>query len=174
MDFFMGLFDLIGNEILKLIEESRINGYIHSSLNSTFISLIPKRDNAQTLKDFRPISLCNNIYKVVSNIINRRLKYFLWKSVSQEQFIFLEGRQIHEAIGLAYEALHSIKSRRTKEAIFRIDLSISYDRVSCIFLRMLLTHLGFEIPFINWIMICISYVSFVFLIKGEISSFFSA
>lgn len=39
---------------------------------------------------------------------------------------------------------------------------------------MLLTHLGFELPFINWIMSCISTVSFVVLINGAASSFFPA
>jgi hypothetical protein len=109
MDFFVGLYDIIGKDILKVVEESRINGHIHGPLNSTFISLIPKKDDLQTLEDFRPISLCNNIYKVVSKIISRRIKAILSKFVSQEKFGFLEGRQIHEAIGVAQEALHSIK-----------------------------------------------------------------
>ena len=43
MDFFVGLFDLIGNDILKVVEESRRNGYIHAPLNATFISLIPQK-----------------------------------------------------------------------------------------------------------------------------------
>ena len=43
MDFFVGLFDLIGNDILKVVEESRRNGYIHALLNATFISLIPQK-----------------------------------------------------------------------------------------------------------------------------------
>jgi hypothetical protein len=109
-----GLYDIIGKDILRVVEESRINGYIHSPLNATFIALIPKKDDPQSLEDFRPISLCNNIYKVVSKIISRRLKPFLSNSVSQEQFGFLEGRQIHEAIGVAQEALHSIKYREDK------------------------------------------------------------
>jgi len=109
MDFFVGIYDLIRKDILRVVEESHINDFIHSLLNATLISLNPKKDDPQSLEDFRPISLCNNIYKVVSNIINRRLNPFLSKLVSEEQFGFLEGRQIHEAIGVAHEALHSIK-----------------------------------------------------------------
>jgi hypothetical protein len=73
-----------------------------------------------------------------------------------EQFGFLEGRQIHEAIGVAQEALHSIKNQKLKGAVLKIDLSKAYDIVSWLYLRMILTHLGFELPFINWIMSCIS------------------
>jgi hypothetical protein len=66
------------------------------------------------LEDFRPISLCNSIYKVVSKIISRRIKSILSKLVSQEQFDFLEGRKIHEAIGVAQEALHNIKTGKKR------------------------------------------------------------
>jgi hypothetical protein len=98
IDLFVGIFEFIGKDILKVVEESRLNGHIHAPLNANFIALIPKVDDPKSLEYFRPISLCNNIYKVVSKIINRRIKAILSKSVSHEQFGFLEGRQIHEAI----------------------------------------------------------------------------
>jgi hypothetical protein len=173
MDFFVGFFDFFGKDLLKVVEESRTNGYIHLPFNETFIALIPKKDDPQSLEDFRPISLCKNIYKVIAKIISRRLKVILSKSISQEKFGFLEGKTIHEAIVVSQEALHSIKTINSKGVVLKIDLSKSYDRVSWIFLRMLLTHLGFSLPFINWIMSCISSVSFVVLINGVASTFFT-
>lgn len=92
IDLFIGLYDIIEKDILKVVDELRINGHIHAPLNAIFIALIPKKDNPQSLEDFRPISLCNRIYKVVSKIISRRIKAILSKSVSQEKFGFLEGR----------------------------------------------------------------------------------
>jgi hypothetical protein len=74
MDFLVGLYDLIGKDILKVVEESKKNGHIHPPLNATFIALIPKKDDPQSLDDFRPISLCNCIYKVIAKIISRRIK----------------------------------------------------------------------------------------------------
>jgi hypothetical protein len=61
-----------------------------------------------------------------------------------------------------------------KGAVLKIDLSKSYDRVSWLYIILLLTHLGFEFPFINWIMSCLTSVSFVVLINGSTSSFFHA
>jgi hypothetical protein len=49
MDLFVGIFDLIGKDILKVVEESRRNGYIHAPINATFIALIPKKYDPQTL-----------------------------------------------------------------------------------------------------------------------------
>jgi hypothetical protein len=92
LNFFLGFFDLLGQDILNLVEEIRITGKMPLSLNSTFIALIPKKDNPDTLDDFRPISLCNCIYKIVSKIIARRVKRILSDKISSEQFGFLEGR----------------------------------------------------------------------------------
>ena len=98
MEFFLGFVDSIGQDILSLVEETRLTGQMPLSLNSTFITLIPKKD---TLDDFRPISLCNCIYKIISKVIAKRCKTVLSEKISLEQFGFLEGRLIHEAIGVA-------------------------------------------------------------------------
>eukprot|EP00253_Pinus_taeda_P010579 PITA_10579 len=83
-----------------------------------------------------------------------------------------EKRQIHEAIGVAQETIHNIRNSRQKGAVIKIDLSKAYDRISWTYLGMLLTHLGFKVEFISWIMGCISSVSFVVLINGAASQFF--
>ena len=70
----LGFYDLNGKDLLMVVEESRREGFIHAPLNSMIISLIPKKDNPGKFEDFRPISLCNYLYKIISNIIAKRLK----------------------------------------------------------------------------------------------------
>jgi len=154
------------------MEESWESRKILSSFNSTYIALIPNTDNPQSFDDFQPISLCNCIYKVVAKFIARRVKKLLSKSISGEQFGFLEGRQIHEAIGVAQEVLHGIKTKNLKGFVLKIDMFKAYDRVSCLCRGVLLTQLAFALPFINLIMSCITTVSFEFLINGPASPFF--
>ena len=103
-----------------------------------------------------------------------RLKSVLSQHISSEKFGFLEGRQIHEAIGVAQEGLHSLKVQKQKGALIKIDLSKAYDWVSWLYLRMFLTHLGFCYEFVRWIMACISTMSFAVLINGAASPFFHA
>ena len=169
VEFLLASYDIIGHDLLHLVEETRINGLLHHPLNSTFLSLIPKKDKPEILEDYRPISLCNITYKVVIKIIAQRLKKVLSKIISKEQFKFLEDRQIHEAIGVAQEGLHSAKTKKAKGAIFKIDLSKAFDKVSWIYL---LTHLGFNYAFIKWVFACITTASFVVLINGATSPFF--
>lgn len=99
-----------------MVEESHNEGYINPPLNATFIALIPKKDCSGKFEDFRPISLCNCIYNILSKIIAKRLNDFLSAHISKEHFGFLEGRQIHEAIGVAQEGLHSIKLKHMQGA----------------------------------------------------------
>jgi hypothetical protein len=114
--------DILGWHLLKTIEYSSTTAQTLAPLNSTFITLIPKFDNPQYFDQLRPISLCNNIYKIISKIIANRLKEILADNISGEQFGFLRGRQIYQAIGLAQEGLHSIHIEKKKTLIFKDTL----------------------------------------------------
>jgi hypothetical protein len=101
IELFIGICELIGTNILRVVEESLFEGHMHAPFNSTFIVVIPKYDDPSSLDELRPISLCNCIYKLISKIIARRIKFIKSENISREQFGFLEGRKIHEAIGVA-------------------------------------------------------------------------
>ena len=82
--FFIYFFDLVGEDLLAMVEESIILGKIVSFLNATFLTLIAKVNNPKTLEDYRPISLCNLCYNLISKIIANHIKPFLSKSISFE------------------------------------------------------------------------------------------
>lgn len=172
IEIYLGFFELVGEDILEVVEESKRSGVIHAPINATFISLIPKVDKAKTFDDFGPISLCNCLYKIILKVVSRRLKEVLSKNISMEQFGFLQGRQIHEAIGVAQEALHNLKSKNISGVVLKLDLSKAYDRVSWLYVKMMLIHLGFDIGFVRWVMGCILTASFVVLINIATSPLF--
>jgi hypothetical protein len=76
---------------LKALEEYIRNGRMHTPINSTFIALIPKLDELQSFDDFKTISLCKFLYKIVAKIIARRLKPILSDSISQEKLVSLKA-----------------------------------------------------------------------------------
>ena len=92
-------FNVIGEDILKVILEIQSKGRICGSTNAIFIALIPKSSDPSSFNDFRPISLCNVIYKINSKIIANRLKIVLAEGITKNQFVFHLGRQILNAIG---------------------------------------------------------------------------
>jgi hypothetical protein len=166
VDFFLHFFDLVAKDLLEVVEETRITGMVIRSLNSTFIALIPKVNGPTNFGDFRLIAF-NLCYKVISKIIAKRLRPILSHSLSEEQFIFLKGRQIIDAIGIAQECIHSIKEKKQQALILKIDLRKAYDCISWDFLRMVLLQCGFGLSTKNWIMGCISSAHFAILVNGE-------
>jgi len=74
IEFYIGFFDLVGDDLWKLVEESKSSGKVLGAINSTFIDLIPKIKEPSSFGNFRPISLCNLGYKLISKIIANRLK----------------------------------------------------------------------------------------------------
>jgi len=65
MEFFLAFFDLLGNDLLEAVEESRRLGKVSGDLNATFIAIICKSDKPDSFGGFRPITLCNLVYKII-------------------------------------------------------------------------------------------------------------
>jgi hypothetical protein len=112
------------------VEETRRLEKVSGSINSTFIALISKTGKPLSFKDFRPISLCNLIYKIITKILANKINPVLARYLSKEQFGFLKDRQIVEVIGLSHEGIHSIKTKNLKALILKMHLLKVYDRVN--------------------------------------------
>jgi hypothetical protein len=94
--------------------------------------------------------------------------------ISKEQFGFLEGRQITDAIGVVQEVLHSIKVKNFKALVLKLDLIKAYDRVDWGFLRLVLLQVGLSLEATDWILGCVTSANFVVLINGRPTSFFKS
>jgi hypothetical protein len=138
-----------------VVEESRSSKSMLPTLNSTFIALIPKEE-ANTADKFRPITLCNVIYKIVSKLIANRLKSILKHIISSEQGGFVEGHQILDSIIVAHEAVHSMHTFKKESMLTKLDMSKAYDRISWNFLQKMLEAFGFGEEWVKGIMSLIS------------------
>eukprot|EP00253_Pinus_taeda_P023228 PITA_23228 len=174
VDFFQVGWHFLGKEILELVEESRMNQKVWPALNSTFYALIPKCDNQEDANGFRPIALCNVIYKIITSMMAKRLKPLLDKLISAEQTGFVEGRQILDGLVVNQEVIHSLKVKKQKGMMIKLDLSKAYDRLSWTYLGKVLESFGFCRRWIDWIHSLISSPSFSILVNGIPSKTFSA
>ena len=166
MDFFVHFFDLLGVDIHAAMEDSRSSGSVCGGLNTNFIALITKSKKPLSFADYRPISLFNMLYKVITKIIANRLKPVLSLLLSKNQFGFLENRQIMDAIDIAQEAFHYLKIKRKKGLVLKLDLHKAYDCIRWDFLRLLLIQIGLSLSMVDWIMGCVSSTTFAALING--------
>jgi hypothetical protein len=173
-ELFHHFFDIMGSDLLVVVEESRLTGRVSGSLNATFVALVPKESKPVSFNDFRPIALCNFVYKVISKIIASRLKDKLASCISEEQFGFLRDRLIFYVVGLAQECMHSAKTKKLKSLILKLDLRKAYDRVSWNFLRLMLIQIGLKWEVAQWIMGCVTSANFVVLVNGSPTEFFKS
>ena len=106
-------------------------GRFVKSLNTTFIVLIPKKGEAEDLKDFRPISLVGSIYKWIDKVLANRMKRVVGKVVNVAQKAFVEGKQILDASLMANEIMDSLlKKKKGEGVLFKLDIEKAYDNVS--------------------------------------------
>eukprot|EP00253_Pinus_taeda_P033811 PITA_33811 len=174
VDFFQAGWHFLGKEILDLVEESRINQKVWPALNSTFFALIPKGDNLEEANGYRPIALCNVIYKMITSLIAKRLKPLLDNLISAEQTGFVEGRQILDGLVVTQEVIHSLKVKKQKGMMIKLDLSKAYDRLNWKYLETVLERFGFHQRWIAWIHNLISSPHFSVLVNGSPSKTFNA
>uniref|UniRef100_A0A803PA31 Reverse transcriptase n=1 Tax=Cannabis sativa TaxID=3483 RepID=A0A803PA31_CANSA len=119
-------------------------------LNNTLITLIPKVKQPKFISEFRPISLCNITYKIISKTIANRLKIVLNQLISPNQSAFLPGRLISDNIIIAQEVAHSIKLKTKGKKgwmAVELDMAKAFDEVEWPFIVAILQKFQFPLGF---------------------------
>jgi hypothetical protein len=122
----------------RFVKEMFSDGILPKGLNDTVIVLIPKGTKPESLADYRPISLCNVIYKIISKCLVNRLRPFLDGLISETQSAFVPGRLITDNAIIAFESFHKIqrsKNPMDNHCAYKLDLYKAYDRVNWAFLK---------------------------------------
>jgi hypothetical protein len=157
-------------EVIRAVKDFFEKGIMPEGINDTIIVLIPKGTNPEQLADFRPISLCNVVYKLILKCLVNRLRPFLDGLISETQSAFIPGRMITNNAILAFEGFHKIqhsKNPLNTHCAFKLDLSKAYDRVDWNFLKGVLVKMGFSKKWVNWTMTCVRSVRFMVRINGS-------
>ncbi|KAK1684730.1 hypothetical protein QYE76_045578 [Lolium multiflorum] len=156
--FYKRYWSLIGDDLTKEVLQAVNTGVIPEGWNDMVVVLIPKVENAESISQYRPISLCNVVYKVISKLLANRLKLILPDIIGPEQSAFVPGRLITDNILIAYECIHSIKKKQGKKGLCAVKLDIhkAYDRVEWCFLEKMMVKMGFDQRWVNLIMACVS------------------
>ena len=162
--------EIVSPEVIKCVLDMLNSGVIPYGINETYICLIPKVKSPQKITKYRPISLCNVIYKLISKVLANRLKSILAEVIDESQSAFVPGRLISDNVLVAFEMMHSIDHRRKeKEAIMVVlDISKAYDRVKWAYLEAMMGRMGFNERWISLIMMCVCTVEYSILINGEV------
>ena len=160
--FFQNFWHIVKTKIIKAIISFFHSGIMLRVVNHTIITLIPKIESPIQVKQFRPKSLCNVFYKIISKILANRLKNVLDNCIHKNQAAFAPGRQILDNVILSHKYMHYLKNKRQGSRgfmVLKLDMSKAYDRVEWSFLEAIMAKMGFCDKWINWITACISTTS---------------
>lgn len=136
--------------------------------------MIPKKEGANYLSDFKPISLLGSTYKIISKCLTLRLRFILPSIISKEQGAFLSGRSITDGFLCASECIDDRARSGTPGVICKLDMEKAYDHVNWDFLYYILRRYGFGNRWKEWLWKCFSYVSYSVLFNGILSCTFEA
>ena len=149
--FWLVVGDSVREEVMKVFRERKVPEY----LNRTLIVLIPKIQGPETIGNYRPISLCNSIYKIVTKIIVARIRPHLERLVSPYQAAFVPGRRGVDNTIIVQELIHTIgwAKGRNGYMVIKLDLEKAYDKLEWSFIREMLTRFNFSENLIELIML---------------------
>ncbi|XP_031387323.1 uncharacterized protein LOC116200633 [Punica granatum] len=143
--FFKHAWHIVQHDFTKAVQHFFSSGKLRREVNSTIIVLVPKKEKADCMKDFRPISCCNVVYKCITKVLANRLKEVLPDIISLNQTAFVQGRRISDNVLLAHELVRNYHS---------------------------LEAMGFPPIFLWWIKGCITSPYFSVAINGSLAGYF--
>ncbi|KAL2224371.1 UNVERIFIED_CONTAM: hypothetical protein Sindi_3072200 [Sesamum indicum] len=172
--FFKAAWPVVGQEVTKAVLEFFSTGKLLKQVNSTLLALIPKVHTPMTVGDFRPISCCNVLYKIIAKLLVQRLSVVLDKIISPCQGAFIPGRSIGDNILLAQELLTGYNQvRLPPRCTLKVDIRKAYDTVEWDFLLAVLQLFGFPQTFTRWIEECVTTTAFSIGLNGNPHGFFA-
>ncbi|GKV19346.1 hypothetical protein SLEP1_g29624 [Rubroshorea leprosula] len=167
LNFLKFFWNSIKDDFVEFFCEFHQRCKLVKGLNSSFLTLIPKKLNPRELKDFRPISLIGCVYKLLSKVLANRLKNVMSEIISETQSAFVGGRQLVDSVLVLNEVVDEVRNRKTPAFVFKADFQKAYDCVNWSYLDWMMDRFGFGAKWRGWIKECLSTARCSVLVNGS-------
>lgn len=167
--FYQRCWETVGASVVRFVRLFFETGKLPENTNDALVVLIPKVMKPESITQFRPISLCNVLFKIITKAMVGRLKGMMNKLIGPAQSSFIPGRLSADNIVVVQEAVHSMRKKQGQKGwmLLKLDLEKAYDRVRWDFLEDTLRVAGLPEAWVRRIMECVSGPSMSILWNGE-------
>ncbi|KAB1207150.1 hypothetical protein CJ030_MR7G011471 [Morella rubra] len=166
--FYKKFWHIVGRDVVLMVQHFFVSGFMSREINHCRVVLLPKEAAPSQISQYRPVSLCNVVSKLISKILANRTRMIIDKLISPLQAAFVPGKTIHENSILAHEIFHVLKKRNSGRKIMaiRADIEKAYDRMEWKLILVAMKCFGFAPHFVGWIEQCLSSASCSILLNG--------
>ena len=167
--FYQESWDVVGESVTRFGLKFFETGVLAEGMNDAMLVLIPKVLKPEKIMQFRPISLCNVLFKIITKMMVLRLKHLMPKLIGPAQASFIPGRLSQDNIVIVQEAVHSMRRKKGRRGwmLLKLDLEKAYDRIRWDFLEDTLNAAHLPQIWIKWIMECVTNPGMSLLWNGE-------
>ena len=172
IEFYKTYFNIIGSDLLEVFKCGLNNRELAYSQYLSVVSLLYKKGQREDIRNWRPISLLNVDYKILSKVLAERLKNVLPYIIHSDQRGGIKGRYIGENIRLIEDLIYEIDNLEEEAVIFLQDQEKAFDRVEWSWLFSSLKHFNFGDTFITWLQTLYKNSMCSIMTNGQQSSYF--
>lgn len=167
--FYHHCWEVVGSSVVRFVLDFFETGELPKDTNDALVVLIAKVVKPEKITQFRPISLCNVLFKTITKAMVGRLKPVMSRLIGPAQASFIPGRLSTDNIVVVQEAVHSMRRKKGRKGwmLLKLDLEKAYDRVRWDFLEDTIRAAGLSDRWVRWIMQCVSGPSMSVLWNGE-------
>jgi len=134
-EFYQIFWELIKDDLLAMFTDFNQGTLPLNRLNFGNIILLPKKNDARIIQQYRPTCLLNVSFELFTKVATNRLTSIAQKLIWPTQTTFLPGRNIMEGVIILHETIHELHTKKQDSVIFKIDFEKAYDKVNWNFLQ---------------------------------------
>lgn len=129
-EFFKASWDIVGTGFIRRASDFFTSTFMPKATNSTIQTMVPKKPGASKITDYRPISCCNTLYKVISKLLVARLKPLLPEVILKNQTAFVKRRLLVENTLLVAQIVNGYhQTKGPKRITSKVDTAKAFDTI---------------------------------------------
>ncbi|CAI5479335.1 unnamed protein product [Closterium sp. Yama58-4] len=150
-ELFQHQWELLKKPVMNMVEQFVTSGKLPEVANEAVTILLYKKGEETDVRNYRPITLLTSVYKILAKVMATRMKVVLDHVISKEQFGFLPGRRLTDAVSLVTDLIETAKNEGNDWYLLLIDFEKAYDSVRRGFMLETIAKLGFPPRSVGWI-----------------------